>query len=53
MFGEPVALVAVELAFWVIVVATEGMLISLMYGPGRTASAEQQSHSGDQTTPGH
>jgi hypothetical protein len=37
MFGEPVVLVAVELGFWVVVVATEGILLSLMYGASRQA----------------
>jgi hypothetical protein len=53
MFGEPIVLVAVELGFWVVVVATEGILLSLMYGSGRTATAEQQAQSGAQATPGH
>lgn len=35
MFGEPPALVAVELAFWVIVLATEGLILSALYGPSR------------------
>ena len=35
MFGEPVALVAVELAFWIVVVAAHGLVLSIIYGRGR------------------
>lgn len=35
MFGEPPALVAVELGFWAIVLAVEGLVLSLIYGKGR------------------
>ena len=35
MFGEPVALVAVELAFWVIVTLVQGLTLSIIYGKGR------------------
>ncbi|MEY8839916.1 hypothetical protein AB9K41_12905 [Cribrihabitans sp. XS_ASV171] len=35
MFGEPPALVAVELAFWTVVLAVEGVVLSLIYGTGR------------------
>lgn len=35
MFGEPPALVAVELAFWVVVLAVEGVIVSMLYGPSR------------------
>lgn len=42
MFGEPLALVVVELGFWLIVVVVEGVLLSLMYGKSRTAMLHQQ-----------
>ncbi|MDR9395643.1 MAG: hypothetical protein RI571_15220 [Roseovarius sp.] len=35
MFGEPVALVAVELVFWIVVVAAQGLVLSIIYGRGR------------------
>ena len=35
MFGEPVALVAVELVFWIAVVAVQGLVLSIIYGRGR------------------
>ncbi len=35
MFGEPAALVAVELAFWIPVTVVEGLVLSYLYGPGR------------------
>jgi hypothetical protein len=35
MFGEPVALVAVELVFWIAVVAVQGLVLSVIYGRGR------------------
>lgn len=35
MFGEPPALVAVELVFWIVVLATEGVILSAIYGQGR------------------
>lgn len=40
MFGEPVALVAIELGFWVVVLAAEGMILSLLYGAGRAAQPD-------------
>lgn len=39
MFGEPVSLVAVELGFWIIVLLTEGIILSYIYGESRTAPA--------------
>lgn len=38
MFGEPPFLVGVELAFWAIVLAVEGLALSLVYAKGRTDS---------------
>ncbi|MFA8386163.1 MAG: hypothetical protein ACEPO2_11110 [Pelagibaca sp.] len=35
MFGEPVALVAVELLFWVPVTIVQGVVLSAIYGSGR------------------
>ncbi|MQM38074.1 hypothetical protein KBTX_02079 [wastewater metagenome] len=35
MFREPVALLALELALWAVVVLVEGLLLSWLYGPGR------------------
>ena len=35
MFGEPPTLVAVELAFWVIVLVIEGVILSMLYGASR------------------
>ncbi|SFQ10405.1 hypothetical protein [Tranquillimonas alkanivorans] len=35
MFGEPPVLVAVELAVWAIVLAVEGLVLSLIYGKSR------------------
>jgi hypothetical protein len=35
MFGEPPALVAVELAFWVPVTLVQGLVLSVVYGRGR------------------
>lgn len=35
MFGEPLALVAVELFFWAIVLLTEGLILSYTYGESR------------------
>lgn len=35
MFGEPVALVAVELVFWIAVTAAQGLVLSMIYGRGR------------------
>jgi hypothetical protein len=35
MLGEPVALVAVELVFWIAVVAVQGLTLSIIYGRGR------------------
>ncbi|WP_245584747.1 hypothetical protein [Salipiger mucosus] len=35
MFGEPVALVAVELVFWIAVVAVQGLVLSIIYGRSR------------------
>jgi hypothetical protein len=32
MFGEPVLLVVLELFFWIFVLLTEGILLSLIYG---------------------
>jgi hypothetical protein len=38
MFGEPVALVALELVLWVGVLAVHGMALSALYGPSRAAA---------------
>lgn len=35
MFGEPLALVAVELGFWTLVTLVEGLVLSFLYGRGR------------------
>jgi len=35
MFGEPFSLVLVELGFWAVVLAAEGVLLSLIYGESR------------------
>lgn len=35
MFREPVPLVALELAFWIPVALTEGLVLSYLYGGGR------------------
>lgn len=35
MFGEPVALVALELLFWVPVTLAQGLVLSIIYGRGR------------------
>jgi hypothetical protein len=35
MFGEPVALVALELVFWGVVLAVEGLILSFLYGTSR------------------
>jgi len=35
MFGEPPGLVAVELAFWIVVTLVQGLLLSAIYGRGR------------------
>ncbi len=35
MFGEPVALVAVELVFWIGVTVAQGLVLSMIYGRGR------------------
>ena len=35
MFGEPPGLVAVELAFWVVVTLVQGLALSALYGKGR------------------
>ena len=35
MFGEPAALVAVELVFWIVVTAAQGLVLSIIYGRGR------------------
>jgi hypothetical protein len=32
MFGEPVALVILELLFWIPVVLSEGIVIAMVYG---------------------
>jgi hypothetical protein len=37
MFGEPVALVAVELLFWIIVLVAEGLVLSFAYGTSRAS----------------
>lgn len=39
MFREPPDLVAVELVFWAVVLAVEGVILSLIYGQGRAAPA--------------
>ncbi|NJP05659.1 MAG: hypothetical protein HC837_08595 [Chloroflexaceae bacterium] len=36
MFGEPVILVLVELVFWAVVLATEGIILSFGYGASRS-----------------
>lgn len=40
MFGEPLALVALELFFWSIVLLTEGIVLSLIYGESRAVSGD-------------
>jgi hypothetical protein len=35
MFGEPFSLVLVELAFWAVVLAVEGVILSFIYGESR------------------
>ena len=35
MFGEPPVLVAVELAFWIVVTLVQGLVLSAIYGRGR------------------
>lgn len=35
MFGEPSSLVAVELVFWIAVVAVQGLVLSIIYGRGQ------------------
>lgn len=35
MFGEPPALVALELGFWIVVTLVEGLLLSYIYGSSR------------------
>lgn len=42
MFGEPPLLVAVELGFWIAVVAVEGVVLSFLYGAGREPSRAGQ-----------
>jgi hypothetical protein len=39
MFGEPVALVVVELLFWIPVAAVQGLVLSAIYGGGRNELA--------------
>jgi hypothetical protein len=41
MFGEPIALVAIELLFWIVVAAVEGLVLSWGYGK-RPISQEGQ-----------
>jgi len=37
MFGEPISLVFVELGFWAVVLALEGVVLSFIYGAPRLA----------------
>lgn len=42
MFGEPILLVVLELLFWVVVLLTEGILLSLIYGKRRVPARSTQ-----------
>ncbi len=41
MFGEPVLIVVLELLLWVIVLLTEGILLSLLFGKQRSTAGAQ------------